>query len=78
MEDSKSFVQRVAGWPAAFKNYVQELHLEMRRVTWPALKQVRATTGVVIACVFVFAAYFAVVDMLLSRGVGKIFETFGR
>ena len=42
------FFGRVAGWPAATKAYIQELQLEMRRVTWPGWKQVRATTVVVI------------------------------
>ena len=39
----------------------------MRRVTWPTWKQVRATTTVVIVAVFVFAAYFAVVDQRSAR-----------
>jgi preprotein translocase subunit SecE len=78
MEESKSLVQRVSGWPVAIKEYTQELQLEMRRVTWPAWKQVRATTGVVIACVFVFAAYFWIVDFALGRSVGKVFETFSK
>ena len=78
MEESKSLVQRVSAWPVAIKDYTQELQLEMRRVTWPAWKQVRATTGVVIACVFVFAAYFWIVDFILQRSVGKVFETFSK
>ena len=27
------------------KDYFEELQLEMKRVTWPTWKQVRATTG---------------------------------
>jgi preprotein translocase subunit SecE len=50
----------------------------MRRVTWPTWKQVRATTGVVIAAVFVFAAYFAVVDAIIGNGISRIFEFFTR
>ena len=46
----------------------------MRRVTWPSWKQVRATTGVVIAAIFAFAAYFAVVDKLVGDGVTKLFS----
>jgi preprotein translocase subunit SecE len=48
----------------------------MRRVTWPTWKQVRATTGVVIAAVFVFAAYFFVVDFFVARGITKVFDLF--
>jgi preprotein translocase subunit SecE len=45
-------------------------------VTWPSWKQVRATTGVVILAVFAFAAYFYVVDTIVGRMIGKVFETF--
>jgi preprotein translocase subunit SecE len=69
-------IGRVSGWPAAVREYVGELQLEMRRVTWPSWKQVRATTGVVIACVFAFAAYFYVVDLLIGRGITRIFNLF--
>jgi preprotein translocase subunit SecE len=58
------------------KDYIGELQLEMRRVTWPSWKQVRATTGVVILAVFAFAAYFYVVDTIVGRMIGKVFETF--
>ena len=66
-------LKRVAGWPAGVKAYVQELQLEMRRVTWPSRKQVRATTGVVIVCVFAFAAYFDVVDLVIGRTITRVF-----
>ena len=76
MAEETSIAQRAAAWPAEFKDYVDELKLEMRRVTWPAWKQVRATTGVVIAAVFAFAAYFFVVDTIVGRAVTKLFDTF--
>jgi preprotein translocase subunit SecE len=52
----------ITAWPEQTKSYIEEVKAEMKRVTWPNWKQVRATTGVVIAAVFLFAAYFAVVD----------------
>ncbi len=76
--EAKSVTERAAGWPAATKNYIDELKLEMRRVTWPSWKQVRATTIVVIVSVFLFAAYFAVVDQIVGRGIGKLFDTFAK
>src|SRR5579872_1344564 len=54
MAEELTLTQKAAAWPTRVKDYVDELRLEMRRVTWPAWKQVRATTGVVIAAVFVF------------------------
>ena len=74
--EANSFMQRAGQWPAQTKNYFEELQQEMRRVTWPTWKQVRATTGVVIAAVFLFAAYFAVVDFIVGRGITKLFDTF--
>jgi preprotein translocase subunit SecE len=76
MSDELSVTQKAAGWPAQVKEYVDELRLEMRRVTWPTWPQVRATTGVVIASVFGFAAYFALVDFVVGRGVTKLFDAF--
>jgi preprotein translocase subunit SecE len=76
MAEEVSTMQKAASWPAAVKNYVEELQLEMKRVTWPSWKQVRATTAVVIAAVFAFAAYFAVVDFIVGRGIQKLFDTF--
>lgn len=67
-----------AGWLAAAKEYIDDLKAEMRRVTWPTRKQVQATTAVVIAAVFLFAAYFAAVDMLLGRAITRIFDTLAR
>jgi len=68
----------IAGWPAATKSYIQELQIEMRRVTWPPWKQVRATTGVVIACVFAFAAYFYVVDLVVGSSISKVLTVFSK
>jgi preprotein translocase subunit SecE len=72
--EGNNFMQRVAQWPAQTKSYFEELQSEMRRVTWPSWKQVRATTIVVIGAVFAFAAYFAVVDFFFGRGVNKLFD----
>jgi len=66
----------ILSWPARVKDYVQDLQMEMRRVTWPSWKQVRATTGVVIAAVFAFAAYFYVVDLIVGRGITRLFNAF--
>jgi preprotein translocase subunit SecE len=66
----------VKQWVSGTKEYINELKLEMRRVTWPSRKQVEGTTAVVIFSVFAFAAYFFVVDGILSRGVNGIFKVF--
>ena len=75
-EEQSITTMKPAAWPARVKNYVEELQHEMKLVTWPSWKQVRATTGVVIFAVFAFAAYFAVVDTIVGRGIQKLFDTF--
>lgn len=76
--ESGNFIQRAGSWPVRVKNYFEELQMEMRRVTWPSWKQVRATTAVVIVAVFAFAAYFAVVDEIVSNAVQKLFSALAR
>ena len=68
-EDKKNWVQGI-------KDYYNELRSEMRRVTWPTRKQVEGTTAVVIFSVFVFAAYFFVVDSVLQRASNVVFTFF--
>ena len=71
MADEKNWIQRT-------KDYVNDLKLEMRRVTWPNRKQVEGTTAVVIVSVFAFAGYFAIVDGILSRAVGRVLVFFSK
>jgi preprotein translocase subunit SecE len=69
-------VADVKVWAQETKDYFNDLKLEMRRVTWPNRKQVEGTTAVVIISVFAFAAYFAVVDSLLVKGIKGILDFF--
>jgi preprotein translocase subunit SecE len=71
-------LESIKEWPKATKNYIQELQNEMRKVTWPSAKQVRATTGVVILTVFAFAAYFQVVDTILTRTVNRVYNVLAK
>ena len=65
-------------WIEATKDYINELRMEMRRVSWPNRKQVEGTTGVVIFSVFAFAAYFFVVDSLAGKIVRGILAFFSK
>jgi preprotein translocase subunit SecE len=67
---------KAPGWPERTKSYLEEVRAEMRRVSWPTWTQVRATTGVVIAAVFLFAAYFFVVDSICRAAVDRILGAF--
>jgi preprotein translocase subunit SecE len=67
---------KASGWPVQARSYIEEVKAEMRRVSWPSWPQVRATTGVVIGAVFLFAAYFAIIDSIVNAVVSKILESF--
>ena len=74
--DQGNLLQRASTWPGGVKNYFEELQAEMRRVTWPSWKQVRATTLVVIVAVFAFAAYFAVIVEIFASLINKLMNAF--
>ena len=71
-------LSKAGSWPQQTKSYIDELKAEMRRVSWPTWPQVRATTGVVIAAVFLFAAYFWLVDAAVSSVITQIMHYFTR
>jgi preprotein translocase subunit SecE len=67
-------VETFKEWPKATKSYIAELQNEMKRVTWPNSKQVQSTTIVVILTVFAFAAFFEIVDSVITRTVIKFYD----
>ena len=67
---------KATAWPGELKKYAESLRDEMKLVTWPAWKQVRATTAVVIAAVFVFAIYFGLVDQAVGWAIEQVFNRF--
>ncbi len=71
---NETAIEKASSWPQNVKDYFEDLQKEMRLVTWPSRKQVIATTTVVVFSVFLFAAYFAVIDQLFARGVTQVFK----
>ncbi len=69
-------LSKASSWPEQTRSYIEDVQAEMRRVSWPTWPQVRATTGVVIAAVFLFAAYFEVVDGIVNWIVNRILTHF--
>jgi preprotein translocase subunit SecE len=74
-DEPKNLSQRALGWPVRVKSYIEELRVEMRRVSWPNRQQVQSTTVVVILSVFAFAAYFFVVDAIVNQTITRLFNT---
>jgi preprotein translocase subunit SecE len=71
-----NFADRVKSWPEKVKSFYTDVRSEMRKVTAPSLKEVRATTAVVIITVFIFALYFGIIDFIIQHGVAALFRAF--
>lgn len=69
--------QRVSGTVADTREFMHDVRVEMKQVTWPSKDDVVSTTTVVIATVFFFGLFLAVVDWLVQRGVAYVFKIFG-
>ncbi len=55
--------------PERFWNFLKEVRSEMHKVVVPSRNEVQTTTTVVIITVFLFAAYFYVVDAVVGRAI---------
>jgi len=69
--------EKVSGTIASTREFLHDVRVEMKQVTWPSREDVVATTWVVIATVAFFGAFLAVVDKLVQMGVGYVFKKFG-
>ena len=74
--EQNALVTSVKAWPERTRTFYNDVRSEMRKVTAPSLKEVRATTTVVVITVFLFALYFAVIDFIIQHGVTALFGFF--
>ena len=61
-----SIGDQIKSWPDRIKTFYNDVRTEMRKVTTPSVKEVRATTGVVIITVALFAIYFYGIDRVIG------------
>jgi preprotein translocase subunit SecE len=73
----ENFGDRLKAWPERVKSFYNDVRTEMRKVTSPSFKEVRATTAVVVVTVFIFGVYFFIIDNVIQRGVNALFSYFG-
>jgi preprotein translocase subunit SecE len=69
--------KKVTGTIANTREFLHDVRVEMKQVTWPSREDVVATTWVVIATVAFFGVFLAVVDKLVQLGVAYVFKRFG-
>jgi preprotein translocase SecE subunit len=66
----------IAQWKE-FTQFLSDVRAEMRKVVTPAWKEVQNTTTVVIIAVFIFGAFFFVVDSVCSRVMEALYHKLG-
>ena len=69
--------EKVTGTIANTREFLHDVRVEMKQVTWPSREDVIATTWVVIATVAFFGVFLAVVDKMVQMGVAYVFKRFG-
>ena len=67
-------MDRLKTGPARLGEFLKDVRAEMKKVITPSREQVKDTTAVVIVTVFIFAAYFAVVDYIVGHAVDLLFK----
>ncbi len=76
-QDNSGQGNQLTGLYTRTVDFLKDVRSEMRKVTTPSRQEVQTTTTVVIVTVFAFAAYFYVVDAVLSRGVQALLHSLG-
>ena len=62
-------MQQLKARPARLSEFLKDVRSEMRKVITPSRAEVQTTTIVVIVTVFIFAAYFWLVDYIVGRAI---------
>jgi preprotein translocase subunit SecE len=71
-------IERIKSQPQRVMDFLKDVRAEMRKVITPTRAEVQSTTLIVIACVFIFAAYFALVDFVVGQGVTQLITKFAK
>jgi preprotein translocase subunit SecE len=71
-----NFGDQIKAWPDRIRSFYNDVRTEMRKVTAPTWKEVRATTAVVVITVVIFGVYFFIIDNVIQRGMTTMFNYF--
>ncbi len=71
-------VSTLADYPRRFRQFLHEVRVEMKQVTWPTRDDVVSTTVVVMAAVAFFGLYFFMVDAGVGYMVQQVYKLFKR
>ena len=68
--------QKVAGSLEGTREFLHDVRVEMKQVTWPSREDVISTTTVVIATVAFFGVFLAIVEKLAQLGLDRLLKYF--
>jgi len=71
-EQQSSGMEKFKARPRELVEFLKDVRNEMRKVVTPTRPEVQSTTTIVIATVFIFAGYFAIVDYIFGQGVTSL------
>ncbi len=63
---------RATTGPQRLVGFLRDTRQEMHKVVTPTREEVRTNTIIVIATVFLFAAYFMLIDQTIGRGIDRL------
>ncbi len=69
-------VNKVTGTIDGTREFLHEVRVEMKQVTWPSRDDVVSTTGVVIATVAFFGIFLAIVEWIAQKGLDQLLHFF--
>jgi preprotein translocase subunit SecE len=75
-DEQSSGMERLKSQPERLKEFLGDVRSEMRKVVAPSREEVRTTTIIVIATVFIFAAYFELVDFVVGQSLTRLITHF--
>jgi len=77
-EESKGneLARKVTGSIEGTREFLHDVRVEMKQVTWPSREDVVSTTGVVIATVAFFGFFLTIVERLAQWGLDRLLNYF--
>jgi len=69
---------KIKSWLQRVRSFGTDIYAEMKKVTSPSLKEVRATTMVVLITVLLFGIFFFVVDGVVGTAMERFLQHFGQ
>jgi preprotein translocase subunit SecE len=71
-QQTSTGVQQLKSLPERTRSFLKDVRSEMRKVVSPSRAEVQSTTTVVLVTIFIFAAYFWLVDNIIGRAVEAV------